>query len=65
MSVRSCRFTPATHPISWRPMRLAWLAQSMATNVDEQAVSMAKQGPRRPRAWEMRPDRPLIPAPML
>ena len=32
-------------------------AESKATMVDEQAVSMVKHGPRREKTWEMRPDR--------
>ena len=50
MSVRSCRLVPATQAKSCRPNLDACTAQSMATRVEEQAVSMVKQGPVREKA---------------
>lgn len=52
----SCKLLPATTERSHLPKRLACAAQSRATRVDEQAVSIVKHGPRRPRACETRPE---------
>ena len=52
----SCRLLPATTERSHLPKRFACAAQSSATSVEEQAVSIVKQGPLSPRAWETRPE---------
>ena len=52
----SCSMTPATTaPPPQRPARSSVAAAWQATSEAEQAVSMAAEGPEKPKAKEMRP----------
>ena len=59
MAAESCRFTPLAAADLHLPKRIAWLAQSRATTVAEQAVSTVKHGPRKDRVCDTRPESPL------
>eukprot|EP00966_Prymnesium_polylepis_P054703 1264442-Prymnesium_polylepis.2 len=57
--------TPATRAFVQSPSRNARCAPFTATSAAEQAVSMATHGPKRPRAYEMRPHAKQCPVPVL
>lgn len=54
----SCKLAPPATAHFARPSFTAWLPQSKATTVEEQAVSRVKHGPLREKTWETRPESP-------